>query len=317
MAAVSVIVVSYNDLQHLRHLLPSIKCQSFREFELIVVDNARNAAVQKYVSALRGKWSQRVVYVPSLNEGYPGGNMLGSRYAKGDYVMVLNPDTFLEKRAIEFMVRDFSKKSNQVMVLVPKILIRQTDTINSIGMRRIRPSENIYTNIGYLEHDVGQYDVPQRVEAFDGSAFMFRRRLLRYTYLFDPRFFFGNETVDLAERMRKLGFSAYTCPRAVVRHYLRGTVTSSKENDKLTMIIVRNALIHTLRNTDTIMFFRTLIIGMCIRNIFGRLLMGQNRRIAISYLRGVMMFIIQLGKFKNAPCLVKHATSCRRTCLRP
>jgi hypothetical protein len=247
------------------------------------------------------------LYVPSTNEGYPGGNVTGARFAKGEYVMVLNPDTVLEKDAIEFLVREFASKSNEVMVLVPKILIRQTDMIHSMGMRRIRASENIYTNIGYLERDIGQYDVVRKVEAFDGPAFMFRRRLLQYTYLFDPRFFFGNETVDLAERMAKLGFSAYTCPRAVVRHYLRGSVTSAKQNDKLTTIIVRNSLIHTLRNTDAAMFLRTLIVGMCIRNIFGRLVTGQNRRIALPYLKGVIMFIIQLGTFKSAPSAVKYA----------
>jgi hypothetical protein len=306
MALVSIIVVSYNDLRHLRHLVRSIKRQSFREFEVIVVDNARNETVRKYVSGLRAKWPQRVVYVPSLNEGYPAGNVTGARYAKGRYVMVVNPDTVIEKHAIELLVKEFSDKSREVMVLVPKILIRQTETINSVGMRRIRPSENLYTNIGYLEHDAGQYDAPRKVEAFDGSAFIFRRRLLRYTYLFDPRFFFGNETVDLAERMAKLGFAAYTCPRAVVRHYLRGTVTSAKQNDRLTMIIVRNALIHTLRNTDAAMFFRTLIIGFCVRNIFGRFVKGHNRRIGITYLKGVIMFITQLGTFMNAPSFTKQ-----------
>lgn len=306
MVLVSIIAVSYNDLRHLRLLVRSISRQSFREFELIVVDNARNETVRKYVSTLQAKWPQRVVYVPSLNVGYPGGNVTGARYAKGKYVMVLNPDTFLEKDAIQFLVRDFSNKPKQVMVLVPKILIRRTNIINSMGMRRIRPSENLYTNIGCLQHDLGQYDTPRRVEAFDGSAFMFRRPLLKCTYLFDPRFFFGNETVDLAERMTALGLSAFTCPRAVVRHYLRGTVTSSKQNDKLTMIIVRNALIHTLRNTDAAMFLRTLIVGICLRNIFGRMVIGQNRRIAITYLKGVIMFIRQLGTFKSAPVLVQQ-----------
>jgi GT2 family glycosyltransferase len=149
--------------------------------------------------------------------------------------------------------------------------------------------------------------VPRKVEAFDGSAFMFRRRLLHYTYLFDPRFFFGNETVDLAERMTAVGLAAFTCPRAVVRHYLRGAVTSYQQNEKLTMIIVRNALIHTLRNTDAAMFLRTLILGICFRNIFGRMITGQSRRIAITYLKGVIMFVTQLGTFKRPPPLVKQA----------
>jgi len=282
--------------------------QSFGEIEVILVDNARNEAIQKYISVLQDEQKIRLLYVPNINEGYPGGNVVGAKFAKGEYVLILNSDTTAESHAIEIIVREFSTKPKEVMVLVPKILVRQTDVINSIGMRKIRTSENIYTNIGASERDTGQYDAPMRVEAFDGPAFMFRRKLLQYTYLFDPRFFFGNETVDLAERMAKIGFSAFTCPRAVFRHYLRGTVISSKQNDRLIAIIVRNALIHTLRNTDRAMFFRTLIIGMCGRNIFGRLVTGRNRELVIPYLKGVTMFIMQFGTFKTAPSLVSVAS---------
>ena len=302
--------MTYTDFQYLKLLFPTILRQSFRDFEVIVLDNGQNVSVQEYVTSLQAECHERIMYVSNTkgDEGYPGGNVSAVRYAKGEYVMILNPDTLLEKQTIEFLVQEFSKQSKEVMVLVPKILIRRTDIINSMGMRRVRPSENIYTNIGYLERDVGQYDAPQRVDAFDGSALMFRRQLLQHTYLFDPRFFFGNETVDLAERMSKLGFYARTCPRAVVRHFLRGTVASSKQNDRYAAIIVRNALIHTLRNTDRGMFFRTLIIGMCVRNIFGRLITGQNRRMAIPYLKGVLMFIKQLGEFANPPFLSKQSS---------
>jgi GT2 family glycosyltransferase len=200
------------------------------------------------------------------------------------------------------MVRGFARKPKKVMVLVPKILIRDTNIINSVGMRRIRPTENLYTNIGYWQLDTGHYDRPQKVEAFDGSAFMFRKELLSYTYLFDTRFFFGNETVDLAERMNALGLSAWTCPRAVVRHDLRGTVKSTKENDWLISIIVRNSLIHTMKNTSLSMFMRTLIIGILVRNVFGRLLMrSNNARLAFLYMRGVVMFILAFGSFATKP----------------
>ena len=265
------------------------------------MDNARNEAVRQYVEHLRAKGHRRIVYVPNVNEGYPGGNVTGVKHAKGEYVMITNPDTVLEKNTIEKLVRDFSRRTTNVMVLVPKVLIRKTDVINSIGMKRIRPKENIYTNIGFMDRDVGQFDAPQKVDAFDGAAFMFRRQLLQSTYLFDPRYFFGNETVDLAERMAKLGFSAYTCPSAVVRHQLRGTVSSSKENDRITAIIVRNSLLHTLHNTDLAMFLRTLIIGICFRNILGRILTGHNRRVTTTYLRGLLMFVTQLGRFSGQP----------------
>ena len=299
---VSVVCVSFNDVHHLKRLLPSLRRQNFRDLEIIIVDNARNAAVRDYITSLSARsGQQRIIYVANTNEGYPGGNLRGVKYARGDFVFILNPDTVVESNSIKTLVRDFSARPSNVMVLVPKILIRQSDMINSIGMKRIRQTENLYTNIGYLEHDHGQFDNPQRVEAFDGSAFIFRKKLLNHTYLFDPRYFFGNETIDLAERMSKLGFSAYTSPGAVVRHELRGTVTSSKQNDRITAIIVRNALIHTKQNTSRAMFLRTLLIGICFRNIIGRLITGHNRRAGIIYLRGLAMYLIHSGEFAIRP----------------
>jgi GT2 family glycosyltransferase len=237
------------------------------------------------------------VYVPNVNEGYPGGNVTGVRYAKGDYVMITNPDTTLEKGAIERLVRDFLHRPDDVMVLVPKIMIRQSNVLNSIGMKRIRPMENIYTNIGYLERDAGQFDAPRKVEAFDGSAFMFRRQLLRHTHLFDPRFFFGSDATDLAERINKLGFGIWTCPRAVVRHEMRGSVGSTNVNEQLVVLIVRNALIHTLKNMGWGMFLQTIVVGMLYRNIFARFVTRQHPRLAILYLRGVAKFFFDLGLF--------------------
>ena len=297
----SIVCVSYNDLAFLKLLFQSLRNQTFHDFEIVVVDNAGNENVRKYVESFETSSKQHIVYVQNDNEGYTGGNIRGVRFGKGDFIFIVNPDTSIAETAIESLVTDFSRRPDHVMVLVPKIMIRQTDLINSIGMKRIRPSENLYTNIGYLEHDKGQYDISQEVAAFDGSAFMFRKELLHHTYLFDVRFFFGNETVDLAERMSNLGLSAWTCPKAVVRHELRGTVRSSKENDRLISIIVRNSLIHTLRNTKMSMFVRTLIIGILVRNVFGRLALSRsNSRLAFLYMRGVIMFILELGSFAGA-----------------
>ena len=309
---VSVVCVSYNDIHHLKHLFASLERQSFQDFEVIVVDNAQSHEVHDYVSSL-GKSKHLYSYVPNENEGYPGGNVRGVQYANGDLILIINADTILDEDALSYLVKDFSTRSRDVVVLVPKIMIRTSDVINSIGMVKIRRSENLYTNIGYLAHDHGQFDISQKVEAFDGSAFMLRKELLDQTYLFDPRYFFGNETVDLAERMTKLGLSAYTCPKAVVRHEIRGTVTSSKQNNLIAAIIVRNSLIHTMRNQSSSMFLRTLIIGIICRNILGRLITRYNTRVGLIYLRGLAMFVLQLGIFVKSPYSDQFSDSRKRS----
>ncbi|MGD0423216.1 MAG: glycosyltransferase family 2 protein [Candidatus Bathyarchaeia archaeon] len=298
----SVVCVTFNSVHHVRRLASSLQKQTFRNFEVIIVDNSRNSLIQQYVESLQREGDDRFMYLPNKNDGYPGGNVKGVNHARGDFVFILNPDTRLEEDTIEILVSQFRHLKKDVMVLVPKIMIRDSKVINSVGMKRVREMEDIYMNIGFLEEDIGQYDTPQLIRAFDGSAFMFRRELLSHTFLFDPHFFFGEETTDLAERMSMLGFSAYTCPNALVHHELRGTVTSPKQNDRMASIIVRNSLIRTMRNTQTTMFWRTLLIGICFRNIIGRLITRNNSRAAIIYMRGLAMFILQVGIFiRNKP----------------
>lgn len=297
---VSVVCVSYNDLPNVERLISSLEKQSYHNFELVIVDNARNTKLEAYLGHLQARSSFDIAYVPSnTNTGYAGGNVTGVKHAKGDLLFVLNSDTRLEKNALELLCKEFTKREKRVMVLVPKIMIRDSEIIHSVGMRRIRETENLYMNIGYLEWDRRQYDEPRRVEAFDGPAFMLRKDLLRHTYLFDPRFFFGNETNDLAERILKLGFEMWTCPSAIVRHEIRGTVSSAKLSEDLNAFIVRNTLVHTWKNMGWKMFWHTFLVGILYRNIFGRLITGYKRRAAITYIKGVAMFIRDLGSFSR------------------
>ena len=294
---VSVVVVAFGSesLRQVGRFLASLELQTYPDLELVLVDNSRSRELREFVDKARARSRLDITYIASDNTGYAGGNVIGVRYARGELVLILNPDAWLENDAIEMFRREFDRCPSNIMILVPKILIRDSDVINSVGMRRMRGSGNLYTNVGYLEHDRGQYDEPRRVEAFDGTAFIFRIGLLAHTFLFDPRFFFGHETTDLAERVDKLGFEIWTCPSAVVRHEVRGTVPASK-NDMLNILLVRNALVHTLRNKGWSMFWRTLLVAICYGNIVKPLRRKDYRR-AITYARGVLQFILDLGIF--------------------
>ena len=48
------------------------------------------------------------MYVPNDNEGYPGGNVRGVKHANGDLVLIINPDTVVERDAIRTLVSDLS-----------------------------------------------------------------------------------------------------------------------------------------------------------------------------------------------------------------
>ena len=296
---VTVLAVAYNDTEDVGKFLCSLKTQTYRNTDLVLVDNSKSDLIRDLVVQFKSESRLRNVhYVGNENTGYTGGVMLGAKFARGDLILVCNPDTILERNCIETLVSSFSSQPANVMILAPKVMIRDSDVINSIGMRRMRPNENLYVNIGYLEEDRGQYDLARNLIAFDGAAFMFRSELLKHTYLFDPKFFFGDDTPDLAERVLKLGFQIRSCPSAVIRHEIRGSVANTKLNDELNAILVRNALIHTLRNMGWGMFLRTLIIAIWYRNIL-RPVIGhhKNWRWSFTYAKGTAKFLLDIGRF--------------------
>lgn len=286
---VSVVVVAYGRLDQVRRLLRSLGEQKFKGFELILVDNARSADLKEYVE--RGSRSGfNITYVPNDNTGYAGGNVIGIRYAKAELILILNPDTWLENDTIQKLYVRFAKSESNLAVLVPKVMISDSDIINSIGQRLWK--ENLYVNVGYLEKDTGQYDTPRRVEAFDGAAFMFRRQILERTYLFDPIFFHGQEVVDLAERVSDLGYEMWVCPEAIVHHEVGGTIEPRKRKH-LRVLLVRNALIHTMRNKGLTALLRTIIFGF-LANIYWALKLKKYRE-AIITLEGIFRFFVDSG----------------------
>ena len=294
---VSVIVIAYGHLDQVKRLISSIQRQKHRNLEVILVDNMRSKELQSYVERKNGEWSFRVLYLPSLNIGHAGGNVLGLRYAKGEYLFLLNPDTWLERDTISTLCRKFGVERDTVMVLVPKVMIGNSNRIHSVGQTRWR--WNLYVNLGQGEEDVGQYDDPKFVEAFDGAAVMFREAFLQHTFLFDPTFFQGQESVDLAERIRALGFQIRTCPKAVVHHKIGGTM-DAKTRDRMRVLLVRNSLVHTLRNKGWWTFLGTLLFAVCWSNIYWPI-KNRNLKWATINARGILRFIRDFGLFERAP----------------
>jgi GT2 family glycosyltransferase len=296
--SVSILIVTYRRLDQVRRLIRSLEKQEFKVFSVILVDNARSPELSKHVQRTRTRSRLKIVYVPNDNTGYTGGNVTGISYSKAELILILNPDTWLESDTLQRLYKHFERSPPNVGVLVPKVMISGTDVIDSVGQRKWK--ENLYVNIGYLEKDQGQYDSPRQVEGFDGAAFMFKRAILERTYLFDPAFFHGQEVVDLAERVRELGYEIWTCPAALVHHTKGGTI-EAPQREYLRVLLVRNALIHTMRNKGLTSLLRTTIFGFLRMNVYWAL-KEKKYGVAIITLKGIFRFFVDSGR-----CRVSHS----------
>ena len=295
---VSIVIVSFNDEDLLSKLFRSLKNQGYQNYEVVIVDNASNSSVRAFAK------THNALYVRAeSNLGYTGGNNLGVSRAKGGIILILNPDTRLSPISLSRMVHALSNHGPRCMVVVPKVMIKDSNQINSVGMRRFHKRANLYANIGYLETDHGQYDQANRVEAFDGAAFIFRKSLLSKTYLFNPFYFGGEEVLDLAERIGSLGYEIWTCPDAVVKHELHA---SSRGPSDFTVrsTIIRNSLAHTLTNRGA-----TAIILTALTLIHFSLVRIRQREFLTAklYTQGIVRFTLDLGLIISSTAALKES----------
>ena len=110
----SVVIVTYSSERDIAACLESVYAHapSFR-FEVIVVDNASPDDTARIV---RERFPQVRLIEADGNVGFARGNNLGLRARKGEFALLLNPDTLVEGNALEEMVR-FMRTEERVGVV--------------------------------------------------------------------------------------------------------------------------------------------------------------------------------------------------------
>ena len=113
---VSLLIVSYNSQDDLIELFDSINKQTFKNLEIILVENGdkNNKNILKTLN-------YPYKYIDSSNVGFAAANNLAFENSKGDYICLINPDTILNENVIELLL--FSLLSNnELAASVPKII---------------------------------------------------------------------------------------------------------------------------------------------------------------------------------------------------
>jgi GT2 family glycosyltransferase len=224
MPSLSVVIVNWNGADLLPDCLLSLREQTFRDFEVILVDNGSTddsvARARQLLPAIR------VVEV-GYNAGFARGSNIGIREGHGRYVVLLNNDTKTEPSFLEEMVRT-AETGAAVGMVAPKILSYfEPGIIDSVGGLVLTP-DGIGQGRGRGERDLGQYDGLQGVLCPSGCAALYRREMLDDVGLLAEEFFAYCEDSEIGLRARWAGWAALSAPRAVVRHkYSASTSTYS------------------------------------------------------------------------------------------
>jgi GT2 family glycosyltransferase len=216
---VSVIIVNYNGVNLLEDCLGSLRGQAFRDFEVILVDNASSDGSLAFV---RENYPEVKILQNRENLGYGGGNNVGIVMSKGKYLCLLNNDTKADPNWLQRLVEASSAGDKKVGMYASKILdYDHPEVIDNTGLVMYR--DGIARGRGRLEKDSGQFRSNEEVFFPSGCAGFYKKEMLDEIGLFDEDFYLYLDDVDIGLRARMNGWKCIYVPDAVVYHKYSAT----------------------------------------------------------------------------------------------
>ncbi len=238
---VSVIIANFNGERYLMDCLSSLAAQTFRDFEVIVVDNGSTDGSLRLIAG-EFPWV-RVVPLGS-NTGFARGNNAGFEASSGRYIATLNNDTIAGRGWLKSLV-EAAEADEKVGMVASKILLgAEGREIDSAGML-VYP-DGMTRQRGRGETDDGRFDAPQEVLFPSACAALYRREMIEENGFFDEDFFSYCEDADLGLRCRLAGWKAVLAPSAVVRHLY--SATGGRYSEFKACLVERNHVWVLLKN---------------------------------------------------------------------
>lgn len=215
---VSVVVLSYRSADFLPSCLRALGASDYSRMEVLVVDNASPDHSAEVARQTAEELELGVKLLPlARNLGCAGGNNVGWRESRGEFVIFLNPDAEVRPDTIRELVRPMMEDPT-IGVTGAKIYWPGTRRIQHAG-GRIYPNA-MTDHWGKGEEDHGQHDVPRDVDYVTGAGFAVRRCVLERLHGFDEEYFPAYyEETDLCVRARRLGYRVRYIPSAVIDHH--------------------------------------------------------------------------------------------------
>lgn len=236
MSKLSVVIVNYNVKYYLDQCLYSLrKALRGMDAEVIVYDNHSKDGSVEYLS----KQYPEVTFVSgSHNLGFARANNRAICQGKGEYVLLLNPDTIVAEDtlgcALSFM--EGHQRAGALGVRMMKV-----DGIDAMESRRGVPSPMtaFYKMAGLCSrfphsHRFGRYymgwlpwDEPAKIDIVSGAFCLLRRKALDQVGLLDEDFFMYGEDIDLSYRLLKGGWENWYLPLRILHYKGESTQKSS------------------------------------------------------------------------------------------
>jgi O-antigen biosynthesis protein len=235
----SIVIVNYNVKYFLEQCLHSVQkaCNGI-DSEIFVVDNN---SVDGSVKMVREKFPDVRLIENKENKGFSSANNQAIRKSKGEYILLLNPDTIVEDDTLQKSVRfmddhpDGGGLGVKMLDGKGKFLPESKRGLPSpsvafykiFGLSALFPRSKIFGkyHLGYLNREK-----IHTVDVLSGAYMLLRKKVLDGIGLLDESFFMYGEDIDLSYRITQAGYKNYYFPETRIIHYKGESTKKSSLN---------------------------------------------------------------------------------------
>ncbi len=249
-ALISVIIVNWNGKKWLKRCLDTLLAQTHSNTEIILVDNG---SADDSVEYIKTNYPSIKLVLSKTNLGFAGGNNLGYKHAHGEYILLLNNDTYVEPEFLEKFVAAYAE--------IPRLGSVQCKLVLMYDQKHLDVAGSYWTSSSFLYHygygkDATDKRYNQKMPFFSnkGAAMLLRRDIIEELGLFDDDFWCYYEETDLCHRLWVAGYECWYYPNATAYHAMGGT-SLLFPNDFIQFHNFKNKLLSFLKNFQ----LRTLI----------------------------------------------------------
>lgn len=235
----SVIIVNYNVEYFLEQCLNSVyKALEKVEGEVFVVDNN---SIDGSCAMVKAKFPKVILIENKINTGFSKANNQAIAVAKGEYVLLLNPDTVVEEdtffKTVNFMdsypdsgglgVKMIDGKGHFLPESKRGLPTPSVAFYKIFGLSRLFPRSKKFSkyHLGYLDKDK-----THEIEILSGAFMMMRKSVLDKIGYLDEAFFMYGEDIDMSYRIILGGYKNYYFPETRIIHYKGESTKKSSVN---------------------------------------------------------------------------------------
>ncbi len=246
---VSIIIPSYNGKDLTINLLKSLKKSSYKNYEIVVVDNGSNDGCYEYVK-------KNYPYIKAVriekNNGVTGGLNAGIKVSKGVYLVMMNNDMIVDPEWLTHLVRvaDSDKNIGIVGYAFLEFGLKK-DVVQRFGYAETNKIFLKFKGVGKGETYKGQF--PEVLD-IDHAFGLVKRGVIDKIGVFDEKIFMSWDEADLCYRAKKAGYKTVVATKSKVYHI--GGVTVKKAPYLRVFHYHKNRIRFILKNLS---FFRKLI----------------------------------------------------------